>query len=295
MKPTSLPHLVAYIGGALLAGVAWLANQSPGSFLFLGPKAAGYASAAIGLAGAVVVFAHQTGWIPSKPSDKVTTIANALIPLVLILPLLHGCATLTKIENAIGSPAAQPYLIAAADVAVATAEAKGVSAAQITGIAQKALAADSGTAASLATIAAVANAQIAKLGLPAGDVAAAQILEAALTVAIQAQIGNNASIAQAQSAIAVVLNAIIAAANPGVVSAPSSSPTAFVSPADMPARNTHFVLAAVESPTVVGSAAGLVLVASLQAFAHVSVAVPVAAAITVLFTVSAAAIDNLIS
>jgi len=232
-------------------------------------------------------------WMAKRP-DKVTTVAKVLLPLALVLPLMTGCATLSKVETAISSPSAQPYLQAAADVAVATAEAKGITAAQITTIAQQALAADQGTAATLATVAAVANAEIAKLGLPAGDVQAAQILEAALTVAIQAQIGNNASIAQAQAAVAVVLNAILAAANPTMViqSVPSSSapttaaphgaPPAPTSSTDVPAQNKHFVLASVESPQVVGASASLVLVASLQAFGHVSVSAPTAAAVTVL-------------
>jgi hypothetical protein len=100
--------------------------------------------------------------------------------------------------------------VAAVDVAVATAEQKGVSAAQINSIARAALAADSGTTATLATLAAVLNNQIAKLNLPAGDLAAAEVLEVALAAAITAKIGTNASVAAAQTQIAVVLQDVIA-------------------------------------------------------------------------------------
>lgn len=132
---------------------------------------------------------------------------TVVIALVLTLPLLHGCSVLAKIT----APTSQPYIVAAVDVAVATAEAKGIPAAQINAIAKQALAADSGTAASLAAISTLVNTQLAELKLPAGDLAAAQILEDALAVAIQAQIGANPNVAQAQAAIAAVLNAVIEA------------------------------------------------------------------------------------
>lgn len=125
-----------------------------------------------------------------------------LFPLILLA--LVGCKTLS-------APTSQPYITAAVDVAVATAEAKGIPAAQINAIAKQALAADQGTSATLAAVAGVVNAQLAKLNLPAGDLAAAQILEDALSIAIQAQIGNNPDIANAQAIIASVLSIAIAA------------------------------------------------------------------------------------
>jgi hypothetical protein len=60
-----------------------------------------------------------------------------------------------------------------------------------------ALAADAGTAASLATVSSVVNAQLAKLNLPPADLVAAQLLEEALSVAIHAQIGANPNVATA--------------------------------------------------------------------------------------------------
>lgn len=130
------------------------------------------------------------------------TLRNFAIALVIIA--VTGCAWFVK-------PSSQPYIIAAVDVAVATAEQKGVSSTDINRIAKLALAADSGTAATLATVSSLVNAEIAKLKLPAGDLAAAQVLEIALTAAIQAKIGDNADVAQAQAAVATILTAVIAA------------------------------------------------------------------------------------
>lgn len=136
---------------------------------------------------------------------------TAFCSVVWILCALSGCATVSKIDAAITSPAAQPYITAAVDVAVATAETKGVSAAQINSIAKVALAADQGVGATLATISGVVNTQLAKLKLSPGDQAAAAILELALDAAIDAKIGKNPTIAQSQAAAADVLNAVIAA------------------------------------------------------------------------------------
>jgi hypothetical protein len=125
-------------------------------------------------------------------------LAVLMIPVVL----LSGCF-LTK-------PSAQPYIQAAVLIAVGTAEAKGISAVEINAIAKAALAADTGASATLTTIAGLINAQIAKLGLPAADLAAANILEAALAAAIEAKINGSTTLAQTQAAIADVLNYVIA-------------------------------------------------------------------------------------
>lgn len=221
-----------------------------------------------------------------------------ILSLALAFLALAGCATFAKITAAVSSPQAQPFIQAGAQVAVATAESKGVTAAQIINVAQKALQADSGTAATLATVGQIINAELVKLNLPAGDIAAASILEASFSVYIQSQLGNNATVAQTQAAVADVLNAIIAAAG-GLQVTPITSieSQSFVpvAAADVPAQNKHFVLASVESPSMVGGAASLVLVSSLKAFGHVDVSAPVAAALTVLFTVSSALISDLIT
>jgi hypothetical protein len=130
-----------------------------------------------------------------------------IVPLLALTILASACSTLS---NFFGSPTGSAVIVAAVDVAVATAEQKGVSAAQINSIARTALAADSGTTATLAAVSALLNNQIAKLNLPAGDLAAAEVLEIALAAAITAKIGTNASVAAAQTQIAVVLEDVIA-------------------------------------------------------------------------------------
>jgi hypothetical protein len=185
----------------------------------------------VALAGIVVNAAHH-GYTVANASpalkaaldaavkaglDAASTATSAAAPVakvlavVLVLPLLmtlHGCAIVTGWFN---SPSSQPVIIAAVDVAVATAEQKGVSATQINDVAKQALVANQSTSATLATVAAVVNAQIAKLNLPAGDLAAIQILEVALAAEIQSRIGTNADLAASRAAVADVLNAVIEA------------------------------------------------------------------------------------
>ena len=127
--------------------------------------------------------------------------------ILLPLLLLSGCAS---VSGFFGSPTGAAVIVAAVDIAVATAEQKGVSSAEINKIARTALAADSGTTATLAAVSALLNNEIAKLGLPAGDQAATEILEVALAAAITAKIGTNPSVASTQAAIAVVLQDVIA-------------------------------------------------------------------------------------
>jgi uncharacterized protein YceK len=176
----------------------------------VGPAAAPYVAPSIIAAGTLLTLLHDTGVIPSKPAPIITSVAK-MVPLMMAIMLagsvLSGCSTLSKLTG----PSAQPYVTAAVDIAVATAESKGVPAAQINAIAKQALAADQGTAASLVAVAAVVNAQLAKLNLPPGDLAAAQILEAALGAQIQVQIDKNPGVATAQAAIAQVLQSVIAA------------------------------------------------------------------------------------
>jgi hypothetical protein len=117
---------------------------------------------------------------------------------------MSGCAVF-------GNPSSAPYITAAVDIAVATAEAKGIKATDINRIAKTALAADANTTTTLANVSSLINAKIRSLNLPAGDIAAADILETALTAAIAAKVGNNATVMQTQAAVATVLNNVIAA------------------------------------------------------------------------------------
>lgn len=127
---------------------------------------------------------------------------------VVIISALVGCASVTSF---FGSPTGVAVVDASVLVAVATAEQKGVPAAQINKVAKAALAADSGVSGTLAAVSGLVDDAIAKSGLPAADLAAAKILEVAIAAAISAKVGNNADLAAAQADVAVVLNAVIAA------------------------------------------------------------------------------------
>jgi hypothetical protein len=131
------------------------------------------------------------------------------------LVALSGCAVLSKLTT----PAAAPFVQVAVDAAVAGAVGTNpaiakTKAVKIKAIAQQALAADSGTTATLAAVEGVVNAQILKLNLPPADVAAAQLLTATLTVVIQNQLSSPSAsgvTASTQVAIAQVLQDVILA------------------------------------------------------------------------------------
>jgi hypothetical protein len=216
-------HIVSYV----TAGLAWLAALNP-TFVsgVVGPTLAPYAVATITLAGSVLVFLQHVGVIPTNPAPA-PTVTVAVPPAskqagfisvrgslllasaaVMILGLASACST---IEGLISSPTGATVVTAAADVAVATAESKGISAAQINAIAKTVLAADSGSSATLAALSALVTTQIAAAKLPPGDQAAADILVAALSASIQTKIAGNTSLAAAQAAVAEVLNDVILA------------------------------------------------------------------------------------
>lgn len=184
------------------------------------------------VAGLVVVAAHN-GFSAGKTSAAVSAAANAaakaltaaapvlLVGLVLGLGFsVSGCSTaqlakanavVTKVNASVTSPAAQPVILAGAFAAVATAEQHGITAAQVNAIAKKALAADSGTGATLSAVGAVVNAELAKLKLPPADLVAAQLVESSFAAYIQGRVGANPTLAQSQAAVADVLQALVTA------------------------------------------------------------------------------------
>lgn len=133
------------------------------------------------------------------------------LKIALVLSAVFALAACTQIESFLGSPTGGAVVDASALVAVATAEQKGVPAAQINKVAKAALAADSGVSGTLAAVSILVDQAIATSGLPAADLAAAKILEVAIGAAITSKVGNSASLAQAQAAVADVLKAVIAA------------------------------------------------------------------------------------
>ena len=208
-------HVVAYIVGGLTTLAAF--NPQTAATL-LGSKAGAIAAAIVGIAGLLLTMLHNLGVVGANPPAPTNAPkqggfarVGALLCLLSAAFMVTLCISVLPSCSLLQSPTAAPYVTATVDIAVATAEQKGVPAAKINSLAKLALAADAGTSATLATVSNVVNAQIARLNLPAADQAAADILEVALSAAIQAKVGSNASVAQAQAAIADVLKAVISA------------------------------------------------------------------------------------
>lgn len=204
-----MKHLGTYLAhySAVVAGLAAFVASHATLFSAI-PGATPYIAGVVGVSAAVVAALHALGVDPPKSSTPMETVAAALLTGLLAGTMLSGCST---VESTLTSPKSAPYVQAAVDVAIATAESKGISAAQINTIAHQALIADQGAGATLAAVSSIVQAQIAKLRLTAADQAAADIVLAALSASIQTQLQANPTLAQAQTAAAVVINDVIAA------------------------------------------------------------------------------------
>lgn len=205
-----LSHLTGYVVAAATAVTA----VDPALLPPLGKLAVGVAGLVVFAAnhayqaGTGVAIAQAAVNATTKALSAVATPVALILTLAIGLPLLQGCAQLTAFE---ASPTGAEVIAASVGIAVATAEAKGFSAARINAIAKTALAADSGSTATLAAVSAVVQSELATLKLPAADQAVVDVLVAALSGAIQAKVGNNATLAQAQAVAAVVIQDVIAA------------------------------------------------------------------------------------
>lgn len=141
---------------------------------------------------------------------------RALLALAMVL-CIPGCAVLTKVLGGAAAPIEQ----AAVDIAVASAvgtdkTTQAARAKQIAAVATQLLAIDDGSQVTITVLEAALNAKIIALGLPPADQAAAQLLTAAITTAISAELANvtNGAITPTtQVAIATVLGWVITAAN----------------------------------------------------------------------------------
>jgi hypothetical protein len=214
MKLT-LPHIVSY----LVTAIGWIAALNPSTAeSILGPTLGKFAPPIIALAGSVLVFAHDVGFIGNAPAPAAGNGSatkqggfirtyTAILMVAVVMGSLVGC----KLFSSLSTPAGQVYVTDAAEAAVLIAEGQGVPGSKINALAKQVLAADAGVSGTLASISSLVNAQLGKLNLPPQDVAAAQILEAALNTVIAAKIGNKPSLATAQAAVADVANAVIAA------------------------------------------------------------------------------------
>jgi hypothetical protein len=213
-----LSHLTGYI----VAAATTVSAVDPGLLPPLGKLA-------VGIAGLIVFASNHayqagTGVAAAQAAVDATTkalgaVANGVkgtAPMLLAVCLLcasaagglTGCA---QVQSFLGSPTGVEVVTAAVDIAVATAEAKGISAVQINTIAKKAVAANSSATATLAAVSAVVQSEVQALHLPAADQAAADILISALSAAIQAKVGSNTTLATVQADAAVVLQAVVVA------------------------------------------------------------------------------------
>lgn len=205
---------LAHLAGYIVAGATTVSAISPA---FLPPLG----KLGVGIAGLIVFAAHhayQAGQGVAAAQAVVDAVTKAVqsVPkaaaLLLMVALgaagLHGC---TQVSAFLGSPTGATVVTDAVNIAVVTAEIKGITAAQINAVAKQALAADSGAAGTLATVAGIVEGELATLKLPAADQAVADVLVSALSAAIQAKVGANATLAAAQADAAVVLQAVITA------------------------------------------------------------------------------------
>lgn len=203
-----LAKYASHLAGYVVAGATIVSGLNP---KLLPPQYA-FVTALAGL----VVHGASHGYTAGQGSAAVNAAVSAAVAAVAKVPPaaavavlallsvggLSGCAT---VEGFFASPASAPAVESVVLIAVGTAESKGITAAEINKVCKVALAADSGTGATLATVAAAVNAELATLNLPAADLAAANILEAALSAAIQAKIGSNADVATTEANVATVL------------------------------------------------------------------------------------------
>jgi len=137
--------------------------------------------------------------------------------VLVALAMLSGCTTLGKVIT----PAAQPFLQVAVDVAVSQAvgtnpATQKANALKIKNIATQVLAVDTSTQTALSAVEQVVNAKIALLNLPPADLAAAQLLTATLEAVIQTQLQTTtagAVTATTQVAVADIAQDVITAAS----------------------------------------------------------------------------------
>jgi len=215
-----LSHLAGYV----ISAVTIVSTLSPDTFP---PKYAFVTAVATAIATA---FSHgravqgNAGKIVAAVADAVTesisqlptstasgsTVAKSIVMGLLALPVLfalHGCAS---VQSWLSSPTGAVVVSAGVEVAVTTAESKGVSAAQINSVAKAVLQADSGANATVTALTAAVNGAAVKAGVPPGDMAAFQILETAFDAWLVTKYGDNATVQNIQADVAAFCAAVIA-------------------------------------------------------------------------------------
>lgn len=207
-----LGKYLVHITGGLLASAVFVSGLNPAlipaKYLFIAAVAK------------LIVTAAHAGRL-SNIGDVVSAVANAAtqaiakggtaLALMLALPLLlslHGCAS---VQAFLSSPTGTVVVQAGVDAAVATAETKGVSAAQLNALAKQVLADDQGATVTVAALTTELNAELVKLKVPAGDMAAITILETAFDAYVSAKYDNSATVQNLQADVATFCNQVISA------------------------------------------------------------------------------------
>lgn len=201
-----LKHLGVYLGhyaGVLAGACAVIAGYNPSLISSILPFLGPHAAAIVGGAGAIVTALHAFGIDPPKP----TAVIKALLPALVLLPLMTGCAST---QAFLTSPTGKAVVTDGVAVAIIAAEAKGVTAAQINTVAKSVLAADQGASASLSVLASVVNGVVLKAGVPPTGVVAFQILEAEFNTWLVAKYGSNAAVQNVQADVAAFCQTVIA-------------------------------------------------------------------------------------
>jgi hypothetical protein len=305
-KKMTLPHLAMYA----VAVLVWIASldktQVTATF---GPTVGTWAAPVITAAGVILTFLHQYGYIkssiPVADTSKVIQSAamKVMLPLLLVLPFLHGCANQPKLVSLPPLTTAQLQTMTKQVCVALTTDLT-----LLEGPTGKALLPPATmtqvTTTIGPTITAVCSSgaaiDVTSLQTLNSTVLPALIAVVAAVPAIPDQEAILAGLTLAQVALVPIVNDALsaAAAQAAASSAPSSAPAPVVAPGHappttdldpIPPQNRNFAL--IESPQAVGGATAAVTVAALQAFWHYSTSAPTAAALVVLATLGAAYLD----
>lgn len=213
--------------------------------------------------------------------------------------MLEGCTTapMKPIPPQVAAIAPTAFVVLA-DGAVGVAISKGVKPADIATIAYQLEQFASGHAVTVQALTAEIQRLEMQANLNTAQIAAITELRAAFDMIIAGYISGGVISGQAQTTILEILQDVITAAE--LLGAPAPNPptadsaafnstyTADIGPPAPAVSQRSPSMQMLESPAVIGGATSTLIVASLQAFGHISVAAPAAAAITVLGTFIAA-------
>lgn len=222
------------------------------------------------------------------------------VPLSLMAIFFCGCTTVPPGK----SPSNQQQIIASvepaaiqtvATAAVGVAVSKGISASQIAIVAYQLQKFVSGSNITVGAVTTEIQSLEQKANLNTDQVVAIAGVRAIVDGLISSYIANGVISPSATTTLDAFLNDVIMAAEmlgspfpggtvtPGAPAAQANAPTADMGP-PAPSPTSSSAWKSLESPQLVGAATSTLIVGALQAWGHLTVAAPAAAAITVLAT-----------